>query len=144
MLFQETKLNNAMQLERFERHLTNEVGLGHYKLFVNERLKYAINMVATSERHVLPKAIPYHRSQRSPSSEGRGGRYSRPGSLGRNVKTMVVKESGSADQKKVRFPPPKNWNPDAKWTQNCVMFKEYIAIMAHVSDQEIGWNLWQL
>ncbi len=25
-----------MQLERFERHLTNEVGLGHYKLFVND------------------------------------------------------------------------------------------------------------
>jgi hypothetical protein len=36
VLFQETKLNNAMQLERFERHLTNEVGLGHYKLFVND------------------------------------------------------------------------------------------------------------
>ena len=36
MLFQETKLNNAMQLERFERHLTNEVGLDHYKLFVND------------------------------------------------------------------------------------------------------------
>jgi hypothetical protein len=42
--------------------------------FVNERLKYAINMVATSERHVLPKATPYYRSQRSPSSEGQGGR----------------------------------------------------------------------
>jgi len=37
---------------------------------------------------------------------------------------MVVTESRSADQKKVRFPPPKNWNPDAKWTQDCVMFKE--------------------
>ncbi len=32
--------------------------------FVNERLRYAINMVATSERHVLPKATPYYRSQR--------------------------------------------------------------------------------
>jgi len=42
-------------------------------VFVNERLRYAINMVATSERHVLPKATPFHRSQRSPSSEGRGG-----------------------------------------------------------------------
>jgi hypothetical protein len=51
-------------------------------VFVNERLRYAINMVATSERHVLPKATPYYRSQRSPSSEGRGGRYSRPGSMG--------------------------------------------------------------
>ncbi len=43
-------------------------------VFVNERLRYAINMVATSERHVLPKATPLHSSQRSPSSEGRGGR----------------------------------------------------------------------
>jgi hypothetical protein len=34
-------------------------------VFVNERLRYAINMVDTSERHVLPKATPYHRSQRS-------------------------------------------------------------------------------
>jgi hypothetical protein len=93
-------------------------------VFVNERLRYAINMVATSERHVLPKATPYYRSQRSPSSEGRGGRYSRPGSFGRNAKAMVVTESRSADRKKVRFPPPRNWNPEAKWTQDCVMFKE--------------------
>jgi hypothetical protein len=77
-------------------------------VFVNERLRYAINMVATSERHVLPKATPYYRSQRSPSSEGRGGRYSRPGSFGRNAKVMAVTESRSADRKKVRFPPPKN------------------------------------
>jgi hypothetical protein len=42
-------------------------------VFVNERLRYAINMVATSERHVLPKATPYYRSQRSPSSEGEEG-----------------------------------------------------------------------
>jgi hypothetical protein len=28
-------------------------------VFVNERLRYAINMVATSERHVLPKATPF-------------------------------------------------------------------------------------
>jgi hypothetical protein len=34
---------------------------------------------------------------------------------------MVVTESRSADQKKVRFPPPRNWNPR---TQDCVMFKE--------------------
>ncbi len=88
-------------------------------VFVNERLRYAINMVATSERHVLPKATPYHRTQRSPSSEGRGGRYSRPGSFGRNARVMAVTESRSADQKKVRFPPPKNWDPEAKWTQEC-------------------------
>jgi hypothetical protein len=92
-------------------------------VFVNERLRYAINMVATSERHVLPKATPLHRSQRSPSSEGRGGRYSRPGSSGRNARVMAVTESRSADRKKVRFPPPKAWDPEAKWTQDCVMFR---------------------
>ncbi len=94
-------------------------------VFVNERLRYAINMVATSERHVLPKATPLHRSQRSPSSEGRGGRYSRPGSLGRNARVMAVTESRSADRKKVRFPPPKAWDPKAKWTQDCVMFRVF-------------------
>jgi hypothetical protein len=41
--------------------------------FMEERLGYAINMVSTSERQVLPKPIPLHRSQRSPSSDGRGG-----------------------------------------------------------------------
>jgi hypothetical protein len=41
--------------------------------FVEDRLKYATNMVATSERQVLPKPIPLHRVPRSPSSEGRGG-----------------------------------------------------------------------
>jgi hypothetical protein len=91
-------------------------------VFVNERLRYAINMMATSERHVLPKATPLHRSQRSPSSEGRGGRYSRAGSSGRNVEVMTVTESRSADRKKVRFPQPKAWDPEAKWTQDCVMF----------------------
>jgi hypothetical protein len=76
-------------------------------VFVNERLQYAINMVATSERHVLPKVTPLHRSQRSPSSEGRGGRYSCPESSGRNARVMAVTESRSADRKKVCFPPPK-------------------------------------
>jgi hypothetical protein len=39
--------------------------------FVDERLGYATNMVATSERIVLPKPIPLQaqRSQRSPSLE---------------------------------------------------------------------------
>jgi hypothetical protein len=92
-------------------------------VFVNERLQYTINMVATSERHVLPKATPLHRSQRSPSSEGRGGRYSRANSLGRNARVMTVTENRSADRKKVRFPPPKAWDPEAKWTQDCVMFR---------------------
>jgi hypothetical protein len=92
-------------------------------VFVNERLRYAIHMVATSERHVLPKPISLHRSQRSPSSEGRGGRYGREGSSGRNSRVMTVMESRSADRKKVRFPPPKAWDPEAKWTQECVMFR---------------------
>ncbi len=90
---------------------------------VNKRLRYAINMVAMSERHALPKATPFHRSQRSPSSEGRGGRYNRPGSFGRNSRVMAVTESRSADRKKVCFPPSKAWDPEAKWTQDCVMFR---------------------
>jgi hypothetical protein len=36
---------------------------------------------------------------------------------------MTVMESRSADRKKVRFPPPKAWDPEAKWTQDCVMFR---------------------
>jgi hypothetical protein len=36
---------------------------------------------------------------------------------------MTVTESRSADRKKVRFPPPKAWDPEAKWTQDCVMFR---------------------
>jgi hypothetical protein len=83
-------------------------------VFVNERLRYAINMVATSETHMLPKTNPLHRSQRSPSSEGRGGRYSHAGSSGRNAWVMTVTESRSADRKKVRFPPPKAWESEAK------------------------------
>ncbi len=73
---------------------------------MDERLRYATNLVATSERHVLSKPIPLRRSQRSPSSEGRGGRYGRGGSSGRNARVMTVMESRSADRKKVRFPPP--------------------------------------
>jgi hypothetical protein len=91
--------------------------------FAEERLAYATNMVATSERHVLPKPIPLHRSQRSPSSEGRGGCYGRGNSTGRNPRVMTITESRSADRKKVRFPPPKTWDPGAKWTQECVMFR---------------------
>jgi hypothetical protein len=86
----------------------------YMEVFVNERMRYAINMVAMSERHVLPKPIPLHRSQRSPSSEGRGGRYGRGGSSGRYARVMTVTESKSADQKKVRFPPLKAWEPEAK------------------------------
>jgi hypothetical protein len=43
--------------------------------FVDGRLEYATNMVATSEQLVLPKPIPLHsqRLQRLPSSEHQGG-----------------------------------------------------------------------
>jgi hypothetical protein len=34
---------------------------------------------------------------------------------------MTITESRSADRKKVRFPPPKAWDPEAKWTQECVI-----------------------
>jgi hypothetical protein len=95
----------------------------YMEVFMEERLGYATNMVATSERYVLPKPIPLHRSQRSPSSEGRGGCYGRGGSSGRNPRVMTVTESRSADRKKVRFPPPKTWDPEAKWTRECVMFR---------------------
>ncbi len=69
---------------------------------MEDRLAYATNMVATSERHVLPKPIPLHRSQRSPSSEGRGGHYGRGNSTGRKARVMTITESRSADRKKVR------------------------------------------
>jgi hypothetical protein len=36
---------------------------------------------------------------------------------------MTATESRSADRKKVRFPAPKAWDPEAKWTQECVMFR---------------------
>jgi hypothetical protein len=36
---------------------------------------------------------------------------------------MTITESRSADRKKVRFPLPKAWYPEAKWTQECVMFR---------------------
>jgi hypothetical protein len=85
--------------------------------FEDERLDYTITMVATSERQVLPKPIPLHRAQRLPSSDGRGSRYSRGNSAGRNARVMATTESRSADHKKVRFPPPKAWDPNAKWTQ---------------------------
>ncbi len=74
---------------------------------MEEWLAYATNMVATSERHVLPKPITLHRSQRSLSSEGRGGRYSHRNSMGGNARVMTATESRSADWKRVRFPPPK-------------------------------------
>jgi hypothetical protein len=37
--------------------------------FVEDRLEYATNMVATGEQLVLPKLIPLYRPPRSPSSE---------------------------------------------------------------------------
>jgi hypothetical protein len=45
--------------------------------------------------------------------------------MGRNARVMATTESRSADRKKVRFPPPKAWDSEAKWTQECVMFQNY-------------------
>ncbi len=87
-------------------------------------LEYAINMVATSERQVLSKPIPLHRAQRSPSSDGRRGQYNHGRSVVRNAWVMATTESQSADRKKVHFPPPKAWDPEAKWSQECVMFQD--------------------
>jgi hypothetical protein len=88
-------------------------------------LEYATNMVATSVRLVLPKPIPLHRPPRSPSLESLGGQYDRGSFGGRNAWVMADREDQSADRKKVRFPPPKAWDPEAKWTQDCVMFQEW-------------------
>jgi hypothetical protein len=53
--------------------------------------------------------------------ENWGGRHDRESSSGRNVRVKAAREDQSADRKKVRFPPPKAWDPEAKWTQDCVM-----------------------
>jgi hypothetical protein len=37
---------------------------------------------------------------------------------------MATVESRSGDRKKVCFPTPKAWDPEAKWTQKCVMFQD--------------------
>jgi hypothetical protein len=73
--------------------------------FVEDRLEYATNMIATSERLVIPKLIPLHRPPRSPSSESRGGRYDRGCSGGWNTRVMAAREDKSADRKKVSLPP---------------------------------------
>jgi hypothetical protein len=36
---------------------------------------------------------------------------------------MTITESRRADRKKLRFPPPKTRDPEAMWTQECVMFR---------------------
>ncbi len=43
--------------------------------------------------------------------------------MGRNVRVTNTTKSWSADRKKVRFRPPKAWDPEAKLTQECVMFR---------------------
>ena len=43
--------------------------------------------------------------------------------MGRNARVMTTTESLSADRKKVRFPLPKAWDPEAKWIRECVMFR---------------------
>jgi hypothetical protein len=84
--------------------------------FVDERLGYATNMVTTSEPLVLPKPIPLHaqRSQRSPSSESRGSQYDRVSWGGKNTRATVTREDRGHGEKRVRFPPPKAWDPEAK------------------------------
>jgi inorganic pyrophosphatase len=37
---------------------------------------------------------------------------------------MATTKDQGADWKKVSFPPPKAWDPEAKWTKECVMFQE--------------------
>ncbi len=37
---------------------------------------------------------------------------------------MAAREDRSANRKKVRFPPSKAWDPEAKWTQDCGTFQE--------------------
>jgi hypothetical protein len=81
-------------------------------------------MAATSKRLVLPKPTSLHSPPRSPSLEGQGGRYDCGSSGSRNARIMATREDRSADRKKVRFPPPKAWDPEVKWTQECVMFQE--------------------
>jgi hypothetical protein len=92
--------------------------------FMEDRLEYTINMVATSKRLVLPKPIPLHRPLRSPSLEGRGDQYDCGSSGVWKTRVMATREDRSADRKKVRFLPPKAWDPEAKWTQECLMFQE--------------------
>ncbi len=118
-LFAKIKSANTME----NAWIRLEAWFGDKALFIKDLMQDIKSVTPIKEGDVLPKATPFQRSQRSPSSEGRGGRYSRPGSFGRNAKVMAVTESRSADRKKVRFPPPKAWDPEAKWTQDCVMFK---------------------
>jgi hypothetical protein len=81
---------------------------------VENLLEYATNMVATSEQLVLPKPIPLQRPPILLSLEGRGGRYDRGSSGGQNARVMATREDRSANRKKVRFPPLKVWDPEAK------------------------------
>jgi hypothetical protein len=88
--------------------------------FVDRRLEYATNLVAISEQ-VLPKLITLH-LQRSPSLEHRGDRYDQGSSGGRSARAMAVQENRkSTEERKVRFPPPKAWDPEEKWNYSCVM-----------------------
>jgi hypothetical protein len=37
---------------------------------------------------------------------------------------MSTTASRSTDRKKVGFLPPKAWDPEAKWTHECMMFRD--------------------
>jgi hypothetical protein len=71
---------------------------------------------------VLPKVVPPHRSQRSPSSEG----------------------GTAAEDRQVRFPPPKAWDPEAKWTQECMMFRVWVEKHPPVRCNDIPPPRWRL
>jgi hypothetical protein len=43
---------------------------------------------------------------------------------GPDARVMATTKSRSEERKKVRFPPPKAWDPEAKWIQECVIFQD--------------------
>ena len=104
-----------------------DIGNG-FSNFVDRRLEYATTQVAHCERLVLPKPIPLRaRANRSPSTDrhasrgDRGGSVSRGNSASRGARVMGVSvERKPAPEKKVRFPPPKKFDPEAAWRFPCV------------------------
>jgi hypothetical protein len=104
-----------------------DIGNG-FSTFVDQRLEYATTQVANCERLVLPKPIPLGaRANRSPSTDrhgsrgDRGGSVSRGNSASRGARVMGISaERKPAGEKKVRFPPPRKFDPDGPWRFPCV------------------------
>jgi hypothetical protein len=104
-----------------------DIGNG-FSNFVDRRLEYAATQVANCERLVLPKQIPLKaRANRSPSTDrhaSRGDRsssVSRGSSASRGVRMMGVSaERKPAPEKKVHFPPPRKFDPEAAWKFPCI------------------------